>query len=317
MGTRAHSADAAAPVVRRPLSALPITARIKVPAGPAWLETGFGSLWVTKINSKQVLRIDPATNEVLATIGVGSKPELGIGMGMGYVWVADTKDKTIKQIDPNTNKVVHTISVNLPKETEGSIGVGEGSLWALTNEGDTDSGTLSRIDPMTGEVKANIQVNAKSHAALVAFGAVWVTSTAAGSVLRVDARNNTVVAEIPVHAAPRFLVADDSSVWVLCQGDGSLARIDPSTNQVAASIGVGVPGEGGDLSVGENYVWVAAEGVPLSQIDPRTNQLVRQFAGGKRDDTLRVGFGSAWIVDELQGQIWRVDLSRLEELPSR
>jgi DNA-binding beta-propeller fold protein YncE len=105
-------------------------------------------------------------------------------------------------------------------------------------------------------------------------------------------------------------------VWVLCQGDGSLARIDPSTNQVAASIGVGVPGEGGDLSVGENYVWVAAEGVPLSQIDPRTNQLVRQFAGGKRDDTLRVGFGSAWIVDELQGQIWRVDLSRLEELPS-
>jgi hypothetical protein len=74
---------------------------------------------------------------------------------------------------------------------------------------------------------------------------------------------------------------------------------------------LGVPGEGGDLSIGENYVWVSAEGVPLSQIDPRTHRLVRQFAGGKRDDTLRVGFGSAWIVDELKGEIWRVDLSRL------
>ena len=46
-------------------------------------------------------------------------------------------------------------------------------------------------------------------------------------------------------------------------------------------------------------------------IDPRTNRLVRQFVGGKREDTLRVAFGAAWIVDELHGQIWRVELSRL------
>jgi len=310
-------APAVPPAARLPLSSLPITARIKVPEGPAWLETGFGSLWVSKINSKEVLRIDPDGNKVMATILVGAKPELGIGIGLGYVWIADTKDKNIKQIDPNTNQVVHTLAVkNLPKETEGSFGVGEGSLWVLTNEGDTDSGTLSRIDPMTGDISANIQVNAGSHAALVAFGSVWVTSTAAGSVLRVDARNNAVVAEIPVHAGPRFLTAGEGSVWVLSQKDGSLARIDPLTNQVTATIEVGVPGEGGDLSIGENFVWVAAEGVPLTQIDPKTNRLVRQFAGGKRDDTLRVGFGSAWIVDELHGEIWRIDLSRLEQAPS-
>jgi streptogramin lyase len=311
------AASAVSHAGRLPLSALPITARIKVPEGPAWLETGFGSLWVSKTNSKEVLRIDPDSNEVIATIRVGAKPALGIGIGLGYVWIADTKDKSIRQIDPNTNQVVHTIAVkNLPKETEGSIGVGEGSLWVLTNEGDTDSGTLSRIDPMTGDISANIQVNAGSHAALVAFGSVWVTSTAAGSVLRVDARNNAVVAEIQVHAAPRFLAAGEGSVWVLSQTDGSLARIDPLTNQVAATIEVGVPGEGGDLSLGEDFAWVAAEGAPLTQIDPKTNRLVRQFAGGKRHDTLRVGFGSAWIVDELHGEIWRVDLSRLEGVPS-
>jgi virginiamycin B lyase len=311
-----YAAEALPRAGRQPLSALPITARIKVPPGPVWLETGFGSLWATITNSKEVLRIDPATNQVIAAIRVGSKPELSIGIGLGSVWIADTKDKSIKQIDPKTNQVIHTFAVNLPKETKGSIGVGEGSLWALTNEGDADSGTLSRIDPMSGEVSANIQVNAGSHAALVAFGSVWVTSTAAGSVLRVDARNNAVVAEIPVHAAPRFLAADAGGVWVLSQGDGSLARIDPLSNKVSATINLGVPGEGGDVSLGENFVWVAAEGVPLSQIDPRTNRLVRQFAGGKRDDTLRVGFGSAWIVDELHGEIWKVDLARLEGLPS-
>jgi YVTN family beta-propeller protein len=188
-GSAAYAAEALPRAGWQPLSDLPITARIKVPPGPAWLETGFGSLWVTQINSTEVLRIDPDTNKVIATIRVGSKPELGTGMGLGYVRIADTKDKSIERIDPNTN-------------------------------------------------------------------------------------------------------------------------------QVAATVNVGVRGEGTGLSIGENYVWISAEGIPLSQIDPRTNRLGRQFAGGKRDDPLRVGFGSAWIVDEPHGEIWRVDLARLEELPS-
>ncbi len=312
----AHAADAALSARPQPLAAMPIVERIKVPVGPAWLETGFGSVWVSKINSKKVLRIDPTSNQVIATIPVGSKPELGIGVGLGSVWIADTKDRSILQIDPNTNRVVHRISVNLPKETEGSIGVGADSIWVLTNDGGTDSGTLTRVDPANGKITANIKVQPQSHAAMVAFESVWVTSTGGGSVTRVDPRTNAVTAEIPVHASPRFIAAGEGSVWVLSQGDGSLARIDPLTNRVLATIDVGVPGEGGDLSIGENYVWVSAERVTLSQIDPRTNRLMRQFAGGPRDDTMRVGFGAAWIVDERHGQIWKVDLEKLSHLPS-
>jgi hypothetical protein len=77
-----------------------------------------------------------------------------------------------------------------------------------------------------------------------------------------------------------------------------------------------VPGEGGDLSVDKESVWVSAEQVPLSQIDPRRDKLIRQFVGGKKDDTLRVAFGSAWILSELDGQIWRVDLKALNRLPA-
>lgn len=313
--TPAHGAPPGPKIQRQPLAKLPIVERIKVPIGPAWLETGFQSVWLTKIKSKTVLRIDPGTNKVVARIPVGSNPELGIGIGLGFAWVPDTKDRTLTQIDPNTNKVVRVIPLNIPDDTEGSIGVGEGSIWVLTNEGGTDSGTLSRVDPVSGRIIANVPVKPKSHAATVAFGAVWVTSTGAGSVSRVDPATNTVVAEIPVHAGPRFLAGGEGSVWVLSQSDGTLARIDPETNRVIASIDVGVPGEGGDLSIGEHYVWVAAERVPLSQIDPATNRVLRQFAGGRHDDTMRVGFGAAWIVDENHGQIWRVDLQKLAHLP--
>src|ERR1700722_5703167 len=58
------------------LTALPIVERIKVPVGPAWLETGYGSVWLSKINSKALLRIDPASNKVIARIALGAKPEL-------------------------------------------------------------------------------------------------------------------------------------------------------------------------------------------------------------------------------------------------
>jgi DNA-binding beta-propeller fold protein YncE len=104
----------------------------------------------------------------------------------------------------------------------------------------------------------------------------------------------------------------EGSIWVLSQGDGTLARIDPAANRVVATIEVGVPGPGGDLWVADGVVWVSGEGVPISMIDPRTNRLIRQFAGGKQDDTLRVGFGAVWVVEELSGFIWKVSVDKLK-----
>jgi len=300
-----------------PLSTLPVAERIKVPAGPGWLGVGFGSVWVSEIDSKMVLRIDPGTNHVIAKIPVGSDPELGVGIGAGFVWIADTTDHTISQIDPQGNRVVRTIPVNVASDPEGSIAIDDGSIWILTNEGDTDSGTLTRIDVTSGRVTANIAVRAKSHAVIVAFNSIWVTSTAAGTMSRIDPKTNSIVAEVSVHSLPRFLVASDDAIWVLSQGDGTLERVDPLTNTVVATVEVNVPGDGGDLAVGEHSVWVSGEHVPLTQIDPRNNRVVRQFVGGSKDDTMRVGFGSAWILFERTGRIWRIDLKKLDSQPSR
>jgi YVTN family beta-propeller protein len=296
-----------------PISALPMIAKVKIPIGPGWLGVGFGSVWVAKSQSAALLRIDPATNTVVATIPVGPDSELGVGIGLGSVWLTDTKDRSLRQIDPATNKVVRTFKVNISAEPEGSIGVGAGSIWLLTNENETDSGTLSRVDPTSGKVIANIKVKPKSYAALVSDQSVWVTNSADSSVMRVDAITNKVVADIRVHASPRFIAAGEGGIWVLNQGDGTLSRIDPATNHVVATIELGVPGPGGDIWIEDGYVWVSAEGVPLSMVDPRTNTLVKQFAGGQKDDTLRVGFGAAWVLEELSGDIWKVSVDKLRK----
>jgi streptogramin lyase len=295
--------------VRRPLAALPIAARIRVPVGPAWLETGFGSVWVTDILHHQVLRIDPSTERVVARIRVGSEPELGLGVGFGSVWVPDVKDRTLTEIDAESLKVKQVLPVNVAPYPEGSIGVGEGGVWVITNNGGTDAGTLTEIDPRSGGVVADIPVHRQSHAVTVAFGSVWVTSTAEHRLVRIDPRTHEVLADIPMHERPLFLAGGEGSVWVLCQADGSLMRVDPTSNSIAATLALGVPGEGGDLSIDGGYVWVSAEGTPLTQIDPKDNRVLRQYVGGKMLDTLRVAFGSAWLVDAGKGRVWRVPVS--------
>jgi virginiamycin B lyase len=299
--------------VQHPIAELPIVDRVKIPVGPGWLEAAYGSLWVLEIEHRTLLRIDPLTNRVVRSIptGAGSDPQLAIGVGLGALWIADFKSQAILKVDPQTNLLVGRFPVKMAKDPEGSMAVGDGSVWVMTDEGGTDSGTLTRIDAVSGELKSHIKVGPKSHAALYAFESVWVTSSEAGTVTRIDGRTETATAEIAVHAQPRFLVASEAAVWVLSQGDGTVARIDPATNRVVATVDVGVPGEGGDLSVGQGYLWVSAERRPLSQIDMSANRMTRQFVGGRKDDTMRVAFGSAWVLSERQGQVWRVDLHEM------
>lgn len=299
----------------RPLADLPVITKITVPAGPGWLGVGFGSVWLSKSQSKLLLRIDPTTHQVVARIPVGPDPELGIGFGLGSVWIADTKERSLRRIDPATNAVVRTYPVTISEEPEGSIGVGAGSVWLLTNDNGTDSGTLSRLDPATGKTIARIPVKAKSYTAMVAEDAVWITNSASASVQRIDTRTNQVVADIPVHAGPRFLASDKSGIWVWSQGDGSVAHIDPATNRVVATVLVGFPGPGGDLWVEDGIVWASAEGAPINMIDPASNTLVKQFVGGKRMDTLRAGFGAVWVIEERAGKVWAVSIPALKQSP--
>jgi virginiamycin B lyase len=65
---------------------------------------------------------------------------------------------------------------------------------------------------------------------------------------------------------------------------------------VTATIKVGIPGPGGEIAWGAGSIWSTAFEVPLTVIDERTNQLIRQWVdpGG---DALRLGHNSIWLTD--------------------
>ena len=86
-----------------------------------------------------------------------------------------------------------------------------------------------------------------------------------------------------------------------------MTRIDAKTDKVLATIVCGLPGTGGDLSFGDGYVWAALFEFPLTQIDPKTNKPIRQWAG-PGGDGMRAGGGSVWLSNLRQQTVWRIAL---------
>ena len=103
----------------------------------------------------------------------------------------------IFKFDPLEKKVVLTIPVRFIG-TEGSVGVGEGSVW-ITARGNV----LTRFNAATGVEEATIKLPGEAPAAIVDNGFVWVTGFERGELYKVDARTNTLVQTIPLRPGPR------------------------------------------------------------------------------------------------------------------
>jgi len=295
------------PGVKIPIERLKPEAVFAVPGSPDWLSADeLGAMWVSNKPKDTVSRFDLKTNTVAATISVGKQPCSGLVAAFGSLWVPNCGDQTMSRVDLKSGAITATIRTGIGS-SEGSVATGAGSIWLMTDA----KGTLARFDPSTNAVVAEIIVAPGSYGLTFGEEALWVTSTDQNSVARVDPRTNLVVETIPVGKAPRFIAAGSGAVWTLNQGDGSVTRIDAKTNKVVATIEVGVPGGGGDISVGEGSVWVTAFDFPLSRIDPSTNAVVQQFHG-KGGDAVRVALGSVWLSNLQAGNVWRIDPRRVE-----
>jgi YVTN family beta-propeller protein len=99
---------------------------------PAWLAATDDAVWVSRVQSGKVSRIDTATNRVAATIDVGSQPVDGIAGPDGLVWIPNRGDNTVTRIDPKANAVVDTFDVG---PTPFVLNVAFGDVWAASYGG--------------------------------------------------------------------------------------------------------------------------------------------------------------------------------------
>jgi streptogramin lyase len=211
-------------------------------------------------------------------------------------------DKTLSRVDTKTNAVVATVPVG-PANSEGGLTASSDSIWMLSDM----KGVLSRIDPKTNTVIAEITVPSGSPVCVLGEdSAIWVVSNEHSSVSRVDPKTNLVTDTIDVGPKPRFTTVGGGSIWTLNQGDGTVSRVDVKSRKLITNIEAGIPGTGGEITYGEGYVWATVFEIPITQIDPASNKVIKQWfgAGG---DSIRAAHGSVWISNLRQQNLWRID----------
>ncbi len=302
----------ATPGVRREMSSIVPLAVFPVEGSPDWQVMTEDAVWVTSARKNMVARLDPKTNTVAALITPGTNPCSGLAAGFGSVWVPICGNKrsdppvpaSVSRIDIKTNKVVASIPVG-PVQGEGGIAASPDGVWLVTDA----KGVLSKIDPATNKVVAEVTVPAGSAGVTYGEGYVWVTSPMANMLTGVDPKANKVVYSVEVGPGPRFVTSGAGSAWTLNQGDGTVSRVDAKTGKLIKNIDVGVPGTGGELAFGAGHVWATATEIPITEIDPATNAVVKQWFG-EGGDSLRIGFNSIFL-SNLRGQtVWRIDLKQ-------
>jgi hypothetical protein len=261
-------------------------ARTPIPNSPIQigLASGAGSIWLASTGSSQLLRINPATNRLIATIPLvdsqrGVQRSLGSGVAYadGQIWVSRVSNRPhgdVITVDPATNRPTGTpIAVGSGPD---AVVSGLGSLWVQNTSVTLGDGTpsqiypaMSRIDPRTRAVRSEPFSGTPARG----FGSMWIQTNAAennAAVLRVDPTGQTL-ARI---AVPRVdgLAFGDGRVWAICdqrsrasrtfhpiKNTAVLRQIDPYTNQL---IGTPIHLEIRPIAiaVSEHQLWIAGSG---------------------------------------------------------
>lgn len=101
------------------------------------------AVWVSNARDDSISRINPVTNQVVATVPVGGGP-MGLVSAGGALWVANFGDSTILRIDPQTNQIKgRPIPIG---ESPFFLSANGRTVWVLSEWGHWQYGTLSRID---------------------------------------------------------------------------------------------------------------------------------------------------------------------------
>jgi virginiamycin B lyase len=286
----------------RSISELTPTATIHVGKTADWVAITADAVWVGSTGPYAVHRIDPKTNQRVASVALPGEPCAGLATGFGSLWVPMcTAMPSLAKVDVAANRLTAVFAVG-PAAAEGGITAGAGNVWLMVDK----SGTLAGIDPATGTIRQTIKVPAGSYNPYFSEGEIWVTRAEGAELARVDAATGAVLATVRTGQNPRFLAAGAGAIWTLNQGDGTLTRVDAHTQQVT-TVALGTPGHGGDIKFDADMVWTTMAKMPLSGVDTKTKALLCRWAG-PGGDSLGIGHGAIWLTDYHAGTIARIPL---------
>jgi len=177
------------------------------PKGELNVVAGAGSVWVASDDKGVVARVDPASNQVVATVAVDPGTHF-LSFGLGALWAVSSREQSLQQVDPRRNKVVRRIALG---KQPGFLAAGEHAVF-VQEQGD---GTVARVDPATGRVSGRVRVGANLlYGDIdVGGGTVWLRTTADQTVVALDPKTLRIVARLGEASGSGALRHARSGLW--------------------------------------------------------------------------------------------------------
>jgi hypothetical protein len=284
---------------------------------------GFGSVWVAVHRGADVVRVDPTTNAVVATVHIPPSeghPSTAMGpitVGPDGVWLPiigglDEQNNTVPnqlmRVDPSTN------SISFDEDFDGLYDVSDDAsgVWAGVDPGQSlavKRRELIKVDPATGKRGRTIDLGpAEAAAAYTAafgagFGSLWVT-TDGNKVERIDPASGQVIARIDTLGPAQQVVSGGSRPDMFLgvtfgANRAAVGRLNVATNCVDAVAFVGTTDAEGSIAVAASptAVYINFGMGSLAQVDAATMRTTRSVNLDTQDflGYLRYGFGSIWV----------------------
>ena len=172
----------------------------------------------------------PVRPHVIAALEIGGQP-VDASLAEGSLWVSDF-DGAVIQVDPDERRVVRRVDVS----GDGlRVGVGAGSVWALSDGSGCDHSRLVRIDPSNGRIvwRAPITLpDGPTGKPAVGGSGVWVTQGGCHKPTTVVRHNyageRTASVGVGKVAA---LAAGAGNLWAL-NLEGTLIQLDARTGRI-------------------------------------------------------------------------------------
>ena len=113
------------------------SATIKIGGTADWVLVTNDAVWIASTKPYAVIRINPRTNRIVATVAVSGQACSGLASGFGSIWVPLCgKKPALVRIDAGKNTIIATLPIP-PAGPEGGITASEDSVWMVSDKNGT------------------------------------------------------------------------------------------------------------------------------------------------------------------------------------
>jgi streptogramin lyase len=128
-------------------------------------------VWVSIAAPGQLVRLDPTSGQVVATINLGPSASF-LTVGPDAVWVISPSNATVSRVNPATNTVTATITVSSSAISGGDVAASSEAVWVRG----TKDALAVRIDPQANAVVDRLGPLAGSGGIAITDTSVWITA---------------------------------------------------------------------------------------------------------------------------------------------